>query len=148
MRDGERQRVLVPGAHVNEMNIEAVDLGEELRERVELRFALAPIVLCCPVPRERLRGRELDALSCIRDCFALGPLRRFDTPAQIGQLLVRILYPKGTNVGVLLTASFDFGHHTGHGVNSPGETEKTKLTRSNACRGSGNKAAAIEGGHV
>ena len=31
MRDDQRQRVLVLGANVDEVNVQAIDLGEELR---------------------------------------------------------------------------------------------------------------------
>ncbi|MGY4427900.1 hypothetical protein ACVWWO_000377 [Bradyrhizobium sp. F1.13.1] len=42
MRDDQRQCVLMLRANVNEMDIKAVDLGDELRQGVELRLHLAP----------------------------------------------------------------------------------------------------------
>ena len=39
VRDDDRQRVLVLRAHVDEVNVEPIDLGDELRERVQLRLA-------------------------------------------------------------------------------------------------------------
>ena len=34
-------------ANVDEMNVEPIDLGHELRQRVEPRFELAPVVFAC-----------------------------------------------------------------------------------------------------
>ena len=38
----QRQRVLVRRLHVDEVDVHAVDLGRELRERVQPRLARAP----------------------------------------------------------------------------------------------------------
>jgi hypothetical protein len=57
VRHDQRQCVVVLGAHVNEMDLLTVDLGRELRYCVELRFALAPIVVGPPISRERLYHR-------------------------------------------------------------------------------------------
>ena len=62
VRDDERQRVLVLRADVDEVDVEPVDLGDELRQRVQLRLDLAPVVLGRPVARELLHRRELHAL--------------------------------------------------------------------------------------
>jgi len=148
MRDDERQRILVLRADVDEMNVESVDLRDELRIRVQLRLALSPVVLHRPIASKRLRRRQLNALRRVRDRLVFGPFRRFDAPTQIGELVVCELHPKRTNVGVLLTAHFEFGNRTGHGVNSPGGTEKTKLARGNGCRGRSDKATAIDVGCV
>jgi hypothetical protein len=40
--------------HVDEMNVESIDLGDELRQALQPRLALAPVVLGRPVPREGL----------------------------------------------------------------------------------------------
>ena len=50
--DDERQRVLVLRTDVDEVDVEAVDLGHELRERVQPRLARAPVVLGLPVAGE------------------------------------------------------------------------------------------------
>jgi hypothetical protein len=44
--DDQRQRVLVLGADVDEMNVKPVDLRCEIRQGVEFRLALAPVVVC------------------------------------------------------------------------------------------------------
>ena len=49
-------------ADVDEVDVEPVDLGDELRQGVQLRLALAPVVVRRPVARELLHRRELHAL--------------------------------------------------------------------------------------
>src|SRR5215470_11304051 len=44
VRDDEWQRILMFRTNVNEVNVEPIDLGDELREGVQSRLALAPIV--------------------------------------------------------------------------------------------------------
>lgn len=101
MRDNHRQRIFMLGANVHEMKVEPVDFGDEVRHRVDLRLALAPIVLVRPVLRELLHGCELDTLRCIRYLFAVGPLRCADALAQIGEVGLRHLEMKRTNSGVV-----------------------------------------------
>ena len=48
--------------NVDEMNVEAINLGHELRQGVELGFDLSPIIFRQPIPREFLNRRELNAL--------------------------------------------------------------------------------------
>ena len=56
-------------AHVDEMDVEPVDLGDELRQRVQPRLDLAPVVVGRPVARELLHRRELHALRCVARPF-------------------------------------------------------------------------------
>ena len=87
VRDDERQRIFVFRTDVNEMNVQPIDLGDELRQGVQSRLDLAPVVFCRPIARERLNRRELYALRCIRDRFPFRPLRRdLNAPAQFGQV--------------------------------------------------------------
>ena len=74
VRDDQRQRVLVRRADVDEVDVEPVDLGDEVRQGVQLRFEAAPVVLRAPVPRELLHRRERHALRVVADGLALGPL--------------------------------------------------------------------------
>src|SRR5438876_188864 len=68
--------------------------------------------------------RELHALRLIVDDFPLGPLRRVDAPAQVGQIGVRGFETKWTNVGPITTPRLrDVTQCLRHGVNSPGKTE-------------------------
>src|SRR6516164_1205986 len=48
VRDDERQRIFMFRTNVNEMNVQPVDLGDELREGIQFCLALAPIVICPP----------------------------------------------------------------------------------------------------
>src|SRR6266849_1481534 len=94
--DDERQRILMYRANVDEMNVEPIDLGHELRQGVQLRLALAPVVICPPIARECLSRRQLHALRCIGDRFALRPLGRVYAPAQLGKLRFRHVDVEGT----------------------------------------------------
>jgi hypothetical protein len=53
----KRQRILVPRHDVDEVDLEPVDLGLELRQRVQSGPARAPVVLAHPVAGERLDRR-------------------------------------------------------------------------------------------
>ena len=97
VRDDERQRIFMFRTNVNEMNVQPIDLGDELRQGVQFRLDLAPVVLCRPIARERLNRRELHALRCIRDRFPFRPLGRVDAPAQFGEFRFRNIHMKRTN---------------------------------------------------
>ena len=75
VRDDDRQRILMLRANVNEMNVQPVDLGDEVRQGVQPRLDLAPVVLRRPIARELLHRRERHALRVIRDRFLFGPPR-------------------------------------------------------------------------
>ena len=75
-------------ADVNEVDVDAVDLGDELRQGVQLRFDLAPVVFRPPIAHELLELCELHALRLIGNRFLVGPPRRVDAPAQIGERVV------------------------------------------------------------
>src|SRR5205823_7250883 len=66
-----------------------VDLGLELRQRVQSRLAPAPVVIGCPVTGELLHRRQLHALRPIGDELPAGPARRIDATAQLVQILFR-----------------------------------------------------------
>ena len=72
VRDDERQRILMFRTNVNEMNVDPIDLGHELRQGVQLRLALAPVVIGRPIAREFLHRRELHALRLIGDGLLSG----------------------------------------------------------------------------
>src|SRR5207244_13355931 len=86
MGDDHRQRILFLRLDVNEMNVQPIDVGDEIRDGVYLRLGFAPVVVGAPIPREFMHRRGLNALRCIVDRFILGPLRRLDAPTQIGKL--------------------------------------------------------------
>ena len=95
----QRQGVLVRRPHVDEVDVHAVDLGHELRQRVELRLALAPVVLRRPVVGQRLSRRQLHALRAVVDELPGRPARRRDATEQVVELLVWDLEVEGPDLG-------------------------------------------------
>ena len=95
----QRQRILMLRPHVDEVDVHAVDLGRELRQRVQPRFDAPEVVVGRPVSGELLEGRQLDALRAIVDEFLAGPARRLDAPAEVGDLLLRDIDVELPNVG-------------------------------------------------
>ena len=47
---------------MQEVDVEAVDLGQELRQRIQLRLDIPPVVVGAPVVDEFLECRQLHAL--------------------------------------------------------------------------------------
>jgi hypothetical protein len=68
-------------AHMDEMNAQTINLGGELWQCVQLRFAPTPIVFPLPVLNERLDLRQLQALRSICDRLAVRPPGRYDASA-------------------------------------------------------------------
>src|SRR5215472_6011736 len=101
MRDDEWERIVVFRTHVNEMNVESIDLGDDLLQGVQLRLDLPPVVLGRPVARECLNRGELHALRLVRDCLAIRPPCHLDAPAQLGEFLLGNIHTKRTNRGLL-----------------------------------------------
>src|SRR2546425_847794 len=105
----------------------------------------AAVVLRAPIAREILHCRELYALRLIVDDFPLGPLRRVDAPAQLGQIGVRSFETKWTNVGPITTRRLrDVTQSLCHGVNPPGQIEEPERAGGNGCRCNPDKATAIK----
>src|SRR5215475_6063974 len=73
MRHYQWQRIRMRGLHVDEMDVHALDFRAELRQRIESRFAGAPVVLIRPVAGKFLKRRQLDALRPIADELLAGP---------------------------------------------------------------------------
>ena len=61
---------------------------DELRQGVEGRLDLAPVVVRRPVARELLHRRQLHALRLVRDDFLVRPPRGGDAAFQVGERLV------------------------------------------------------------
>ena len=88
---------------MNEVNVDPIDPGDELRQGIEFRLALAPVVLGLPVAREFLNRCELHALRLIRDDFPFGPPCRRDAAFQVSERLVRKVNAEGADgVGAAL----------------------------------------------
>jgi len=94
MGHDQRQRALVPRAHVDEVDVDPVNLGPELRQCVQLGLEPAPVVPGRPEPGERLSGRQLHTLRAIGDQLHGGPACRGHPAAQRGELLVGNLDPE------------------------------------------------------
>ena len=88
VRDDHRQSVRMFRTDVNEVDVEPIDCGDELRQGVQPRLHLSPVVIGRPIVRELLHGRELDALRRIADQFPLGPISRGDPPAEVRESLL------------------------------------------------------------
>src|ERR671916_2136188 len=89
------------------MDVEPVDLGNELRQGLQLRLPLAPVVICGPVACELLHRGELHALGLIRDGLLFGPLRVRDAATEVQELLFRNVDAEGADGGLLLS---EMGH--------------------------------------
>ena|SRR5271165_4338186 len=74
---------------MDELDIHAVDCGHELRQGIQLRFALSPVVVRTPVVDQRLHLRQPDALGFVIDRFLVRPACRRDTFAEVDKLCFR-----------------------------------------------------------
>src|SRR2546426_11567307 len=86
-------------ADVYEMNVEPIDRGHELRQGIQLRLRLPPVVARPPVANERLQLFQLDALRSIGNRFAVGPPRRREALAEIDDSVFRNLDVEGADCG-------------------------------------------------
>src|SRR5918995_2077678 len=83
VQDDEWHRIFMLRTNVNEVDVQPIDLGDEVRQSLQPRLALAPVVLCRPVARERLHRRQPRALRLIFDGLLLGPARRRDAATEV-----------------------------------------------------------------
>ena len=104
VRHDQRQRVLVRRLHVDEVDVQPVDLGLELRQRVQSRFAPAPVVLGRPVAGELLCCCQLHALGPIGDEFLGRPTSRIDAAAQFLDLAFRDVDSERADLGLCACA--------------------------------------------
>src|SRR5262245_46821092 len=109
VRDDQRPRVLVLRADVDEVDVQSIDLGDEVRIGFQLRLDLAPVVFGRPVADKVLDGRERHALRVVFDGFALGQACRRQTPAQIGEVCLGDVDAEGPD-GLALVVGRDCGH--------------------------------------
>ena len=87
VRHDHRQGVLVLRAHVKEMNVQPVDFGHELRQRVEPSFDFPPVVVGRPITRDILHRSELHTLGFVVDRLLVRPARRGDAAAKIAEFV-------------------------------------------------------------
>ena len=85
--------------HVQKLEIEAVDFGDELAVRIQLRFASPPILLATPVLADFTRVCERYALAPIVRSFALRPTGECKTLFQIVEFRLGHVECEWTNGG-------------------------------------------------
>ena len=85
----DRQRIFMLRTNVDEVDVQPVDLGDEVREGIQPSLDLAPVIFCRPIVGELLHRRELHSLRVVSDRLAIGPSGRQYPPAEVGQILVR-----------------------------------------------------------
>ncbi len=86
--EDQRQGLGMRRAHVQEMNIQPVDLGGELGETIEQRLPPAPIVVTGPVPADLLDPLQRHALAPVVDRFGLRPAGPAQSRFQVVQNVV------------------------------------------------------------
>ena len=101
----QRQRILMRGAHVDEVDVHPVDLGDEVRQCGKALLELAPVVIRGPIGGQCLDRLELHALR--RICLPVGPARRRDASTEVCQVLFRNVDIEGANLG----GGFDSATH-------------------------------------
>jgi hypothetical protein len=74
---------------MDEVHVEAVHFGDEVRIAVDPRFDFPPVMVVEPMIGELLDRREPDALRVIVDRLAFGPSRRCDPPLEIDEIFLR-----------------------------------------------------------
>jgi hypothetical protein len=98
------QCILMLRTNVDEMNIDAIDVGNKLGQGVQFCFHLAPVIVGLPIVRQLLHRRELHALCSIIHEFFFRPLGILDPAPQIDKFLLRYVHFKRTN-GVRISGS-------------------------------------------
>ncbi|MCY1459472.1 hypothetical protein D9M71_769500 [compost metagenome] len=71
---------------MDEMDIQAIDMGDEVWYRVYFRFDDAPVIPGCPVAGQFLDRRQLNALGGVIDCFLVRPAGGCNASAQLRKI--------------------------------------------------------------
>jgi hypothetical protein len=101
MGNDDGQGIRMTRADVDEVNVEPVDPRDELRERIELRLRLPPVVVRAPVADELLQLGELRALRPVGDGLLVRPARGGNAPAQVVERGLRYLHLEGADGAIL-----------------------------------------------
>src|SRR3954463_13205780 len=84
------------------MDAQPIDVRHKLWQGLQFGLAFAPIVICRPVTREFLNGRQLHALRLIFDRFAIRPSGSLYALPQVRKFGFRNFKVERTNgIGVL-----------------------------------------------
>ena len=124
VRDDQRQRIGMAGLDVDVVDVDAVDGRHELRDGVQLRLGLPPVVVRAPVPDELLELGQPGTLRAIRNRLPVRPPRGGDAPAEVDQVRFRHVDAEGAN-GCGVCSVVDGNSHVGLLVllgGRPGET--------------------------
>ena len=91
---------------MDELDIHSVNRGHELRQGIQLRLGLAPVVARSPVLHEILDLGQLHALGLVIDRLLVGPPCIRDAPAEVDECLFRNVDVEGADcVGVSRSSS-------------------------------------------
>ena len=74
---------------MDEVDVDAVDGGNELRDGAQFRLEPPPVILAGPIVGELLERRERRALGIVVDQLLAGPSRCQDALLQVGKGFVR-----------------------------------------------------------
>src|SRR5262249_9704492 len=110
MRNEKWQGVFMLRANLDEMNIEAVDFGLEIRDGIQTRLDFPPVVFGAPMVQDLLDGLERDALRKVGDGLLVRQARNRKALLEIGQRTFGKLDPEGPNRGVACYRCGGFGH--------------------------------------
>ena len=86
---------------MNEMSVQSICIGDELRQRVQSFLALGPVVIRSPVACELLHHRDRHALRIVGNRLPLRPPCCDDSPTQLGELRLGKIDLKRTNCGLI-----------------------------------------------
>src|SRR5262249_22114806 len=98
--------------HVDEVEVETVNLRHELRQRVQSFLTLSPVVFSCPIRRELPDRLKLHALGLVFDRLVLGRPPRRGPPSKIEDCFFGDLRTKWANPHVQACA-FSSDTHNG-----------------------------------
>jgi hypothetical protein len=92
--EDKRQRISLRRTDVEEVDLEPVDLGAELGQRVQARLARPPVVTVGPVRAQLLQVGKRDALRPVVDRLAVRPAGAVKALTKIVELCLRNLDPE------------------------------------------------------
>src|SRR4029077_11534395 len=133
VRENDRQRVPVRGAHMDEVNAEPVDLGAVLWEGVEADLEPAPVVLVAPVGDQRLSLLERYALRPVTDGFPLRRPRGRQPKLEVVECLLRYLDLERGDV-LRRRGKHDLGSLHGSPLRSQRPKARWEYTGNTGCR--------------
>src|ERR1043166_3990599 len=100
MGDNQRKRIWILRTDMDKVDVYTINVRNELRESVELRFSLAPVVITRPIFRERLHCFKLYTLRRICHQLFFRPARCLDSHAEVPELRFGSFEAERTNGGV------------------------------------------------